>query len=126
MRNLDLASQQEAGNFELWRLMAAGYSSLNDQGMTSLARAEMAALRGQRAEARFFQPADRLIGQNALLFALRSALGDTGEYRAEGGRQRVIIGASGEQGHCQFLIHEVRRYLLASVHDGPPAGRKWE
>ena len=80
----------------------------------------------QRAEARFFQPADRLIGQNALLFALRSALGDTGEYRAEGGRQRVIIGASGEQGHCQFLIHEVRRYLLASVHDGPPAGRKWE
>ena len=51
MRNLDLASQQEAGNFELWRLMAAGYSSLNDQGMTSLARAEMAALRGQRAEA---------------------------------------------------------------------------
>ena len=80
----------------------------------------------QRAEARFLQPADRLIGQNALLFALRSALGDTGEYRAEGGRQRVIIGASGEQGHCQFLIHEVRRYLLASVHDGPPAGRKWE
>ncbi|TAJ94863.1 MAG: tetratricopeptide repeat protein [Reyranella sp.] len=51
MRNLDLASQQESGNFELWRLMASGYSQLNDQGMTSLARAEMAALRGQRAEA---------------------------------------------------------------------------
>lgn len=51
MRNLNLASQQEAGSFELWRLMASGYSQLNDQGMTSLARAEMAALRGQRAEA---------------------------------------------------------------------------
>ena len=51
MRNLDLASQQESGSFELWRLMAAGYSSLGNQGMTSLARAEMAALRGQRSEA---------------------------------------------------------------------------
>jgi predicted Zn-dependent protease len=51
VRNLDLASQQESGSFELWRLMASGYSQLNDQGMTSLARAEMAALRGQRAEA---------------------------------------------------------------------------
>jgi predicted Zn-dependent protease len=51
MRNLDLASQQESGSFELWRLMASGYSQLGDQGMTSLARAEMAALRGQRAEA---------------------------------------------------------------------------
>lgn len=51
MRNLDLAMQQEAGNFELWRLMASGYSKLNDPGMTSLARAEMAALRGQRSEA---------------------------------------------------------------------------
>jgi predicted Zn-dependent protease len=51
VRNLNLASQQEAGSFELWRLMASGYSQLNDPGMTSLARAEMAALRGQRAEA---------------------------------------------------------------------------
>lgn len=51
MRNLDLAMQQESGNFELWRLMASGYSKLNDPGMTSLARAEMAALRGQRSEA---------------------------------------------------------------------------
>ena len=51
VRNLDLAMQQESGNFELWRLMASGYSKLNDPGMTSLARAEMAALRGQRSEA---------------------------------------------------------------------------
>ncbi len=52
VRNLELArNQQEAGTFELWRLMAAGYSKLNNPGMTSLARAEMAALRGQRAEA---------------------------------------------------------------------------
>lgn len=51
MRNLDLAMQQEAGTFELWRLMATGYSKLGNQGMTSLARAEMATLRGQRAEA---------------------------------------------------------------------------
>jgi predicted Zn-dependent protease len=51
MRNLDLAMQQESGSFELWRLMASGYSKLNDPGMTSLARAEMAALRGQRSEA---------------------------------------------------------------------------
>ena len=51
MRNLELASQQESGSFDLWRLMAAGYSKLNNPGMTSLARAEMAILRGQRAEA---------------------------------------------------------------------------
>ena len=52
MRNLDLAMQQEADSFELWRLMASGYSKLGNQGMTSLARAEMATLRGQRAEAK--------------------------------------------------------------------------
>jgi len=51
MRNLELAMQQEAGTFDLWRLMAAGYAKLNNPGMTSLARAEMAVLRGQRAEA---------------------------------------------------------------------------
>jgi predicted Zn-dependent protease len=51
VRNLELASQQEAGTFELWRMMAEGYSRLNNSGMTSLARAEMAVLRGQRAEA---------------------------------------------------------------------------
>jgi predicted Zn-dependent protease len=50
-RNLELASQQEAGTFELWRMMAEAYSRLNNPGMTSLARAEMAALRGQKAEA---------------------------------------------------------------------------
>ena len=51
VRNLELARQQESGTFDLWRLMASGYSKLNDPGMTSLARAEMAVLRGQRAEA---------------------------------------------------------------------------
>lgn len=51
VRNLELAVQQEAGNFDLWRLMATGYSKLNNPGMTSLARAEMAAIRGQRSEA---------------------------------------------------------------------------
>lgn len=51
VRNLELAMQQESGSFELWRLMASGYSKLNNPGMTSLARAEMAALRGQRNEA---------------------------------------------------------------------------
>ena len=51
MRNLDLAMQQESDSFELWRLMASGYSRLGNQGMTSLARAEMAAIRGQRSEA---------------------------------------------------------------------------
>ena len=51
VRNLELASQQEAGSFDLWRMMAEGYSRLNNPGMTSLARAEMALLRGQRAEA---------------------------------------------------------------------------
>jgi predicted Zn-dependent protease len=51
VRNLELASQQEAGTFDLWRMMAEGYSRLNNPGMTSLARAEMALLRGQRAEA---------------------------------------------------------------------------
>lgn len=51
VRNLEQASQQETDSFELWRLMAAGYSKLNNAGMTSLARAEMAILRGQRGEA---------------------------------------------------------------------------
>ena len=51
LRNLELAVQQESGSFDLWRLMAAGYSKQNNAGMTSLARAEMAILRGQRAEA---------------------------------------------------------------------------
>lgn len=51
VRNLELAVQQESGNFDLWRLMASGYSKLNNPGMTSLARAEMAAIRGQRSEA---------------------------------------------------------------------------
>jgi len=51
VRNLELAMQQESGTFDLWRLMAAGYAKLNNPGMTSLARAEMAVLRGQRAEA---------------------------------------------------------------------------
>ena len=51
VRNLELAVQQESGTFELWRMMAEGYSRLNNPGMTSLARAEMAVLRGQRSEA---------------------------------------------------------------------------
>ncbi|MDP1963653.1 MAG: M48 family metalloprotease [Reyranella sp.] len=51
IRNLELAVQQEAGSFELWRLTAAAYSKQNNAGMTSLARAEMAILRGQRSEA---------------------------------------------------------------------------
>jgi len=51
IRNLELAVQQESGSFELWRLLAAAYSKQNNAGMTSLARAEMAILRGQRSEA---------------------------------------------------------------------------
>jgi predicted Zn-dependent protease len=51
VRNLEMASQSESGSFELWRLMSVGYAKLNNPGMTSLARAEMAILRGQRAEA---------------------------------------------------------------------------
>jgi predicted Zn-dependent protease len=51
VRNLELASQQESDTWELWRMMAEGYSRLNNPGMTSLARAEMALLRGQRSEA---------------------------------------------------------------------------
>ena len=45
VRNLELASQTESGSFDLWRLMATGYSKLNNPGMTSLARAEMASAR---------------------------------------------------------------------------------
>ncbi len=51
IRNLELAVQRESGSFELWRLLASAYSKQNNAGMTSLARAEMAVLRGQRAEA---------------------------------------------------------------------------
>jgi predicted Zn-dependent protease len=51
VRNLELAVQQESDSFDLWRMTAEGYSRLGDAGMTSLARAEMALLRGQRSEA---------------------------------------------------------------------------
>jgi predicted Zn-dependent protease len=51
VRNLEIARQSESDSFELWRLTAAAYAKLNNPGMTSLARAEMAVLRGQRAEA---------------------------------------------------------------------------
>jgi predicted Zn-dependent protease len=52
IRNLELAAtQDESGNFDLWRLEAAAYSRMGNHGMTSLARAEMAVLRGNRAEA---------------------------------------------------------------------------
>lgn len=51
VRNLELARQSEPDSFELWRLTAAAYSKLNNPGMTSLARAEMAIIRGARAEA---------------------------------------------------------------------------
>jgi len=51
VRNLEIARQSESDSLELWRLMSIGYARLNNRGMTSLARAEMAVLRGQRAEA---------------------------------------------------------------------------
>ena len=51
VRNLEMARQTESGTFDLWRLMSIGYARLNNKGMTSLARAEMAVLRGNRAEA---------------------------------------------------------------------------
>lgn len=51
VRNLEIARQSESDSFELWRLTSIGYARLNNRGMTSLARAEMAVLRGQRAEA---------------------------------------------------------------------------
>ena len=51
VRNLEIARQTESDSFELWRLTAAAYSKLNNPGMTSLARAEMAIIRGNRAEA---------------------------------------------------------------------------
>lgn len=51
VRNLELAAQQEPASFDLWRMTAEGYSRLGNPGMTSLARAEMAALRGARSEA---------------------------------------------------------------------------
>ena len=51
IRNLDLALQTETDSWELWRLEATAYSRMGNEGMTSLARAEMAVLRGQRAEA---------------------------------------------------------------------------
>ena len=46
-----MARQTESDSFDLWRLTSVGYSRLNNHGMTSLARAEMAVLRGQRSEA---------------------------------------------------------------------------
>jgi predicted Zn-dependent protease len=51
VRNLEQASQTETGSFDLWRLLSVGYARLNNPGMTSLARAEMAILRGNRSEA---------------------------------------------------------------------------
>ncbi len=52
IRNLDIASQEENDNWDLWRLEATAYSRMGNEGMTSLARAEMALLRGQKSEAR--------------------------------------------------------------------------
>jgi predicted Zn-dependent protease len=51
IRYLDIASQTETENWDLWRLEAAAYSRMGNEGMTSLARAEMAVLKGQRSEA---------------------------------------------------------------------------
>ena len=51
IRNLEIAAQTETESFELWRLLSVGYARLNNTGMTSLARAEMAILQGRRAEA---------------------------------------------------------------------------
>jgi predicted Zn-dependent protease len=52
VRNLDMAAQQgETDSFELWRLEGTAYSRMGNEGMTSLTRAEMAIIRGQRAEA---------------------------------------------------------------------------
>jgi predicted Zn-dependent protease len=51
VRNLEIARQSESDNFDLWRLTSVGYARLNNPGMTSLARAEMAILTGARAEA---------------------------------------------------------------------------
>src|SRR5471030_3099978 len=51
MRNLEIARQTESDSFELWRLMSVGYTRLNNNGMTSLARAEMSILRGERSAA---------------------------------------------------------------------------
>ena len=51
VHNLDLALQTETDSFDLWRLEATAYSRMGNEGMTSLARAEMAVLRGQRSEA---------------------------------------------------------------------------
>jgi len=50
-RNLEQAAQTESDSFDLWRLSSVAYARLNNPGMTSLARAEMAILRGNRAEA---------------------------------------------------------------------------
>jgi len=51
VRNLEMAAQTESGSFDLWRLLSVAYARLNNPGMTSLARAEMAILRGNRSEA---------------------------------------------------------------------------
>jgi len=51
VRNLEQAQQTESGSYEMWRLSASGYAKLNNPGMTSLARAEMAIIRGNRSEA---------------------------------------------------------------------------
>ena len=51
VRNLEIARQTESDSFELWRLMSVGYTRLHNNGMTSLARAEMSILRGERSAA---------------------------------------------------------------------------
>jgi predicted Zn-dependent protease len=51
VRYLEQAIQTESDDFDLWLLEATAYSRMGNEGMTSLARAEMALWRGQRAEA---------------------------------------------------------------------------
>ncbi|QUN56380.1 hypothetical protein KEH58_19990 [Burkholderia cenocepacia] len=58
-----------------------------------------------RAEARRFQPADRLVRQFAAAFAFGGAGGDTLEDRPEPARERIVIGTGGKVGGCVRRSH---------------------
>ncbi|CAD9226246.1 hypothetical protein BCEN4_540020 [Burkholderia cenocepacia] len=69
------------------------------------ARAAGARRQPDRAEAGRLQPADRLVRQFAVAFALGGAGGDALEDRPEPARERIVIGTGGKVGSCVRRSH---------------------
>ena len=81
------------------RQVGVGLGQLNQQGNQLRQRRAPAALfprNANRAEPRFLQPANLLVGQNTVLFAVRGSLRNARENRPESRGQLFIIGTGRE------------------------------